>query len=170
MIAQEYKGHLQGDGTKERALVGMNKDNGCMGCSICCFITEIKETASPLGKWCRYCTGDSCTNYEGRPEECRSFYCAWANDEGAHESLRPDRLKCMFEYLDVGTIIAHQLIGFGVSPLAWGQVENFVKGGTSVVCVRDGELHLFIPAFGDTAARMWGRIDRKLNDSAKLHN
>ena len=45
------------------------------------------------GKVCAHCRPGGCAIYETRPEQpCRTFKCAWLQDEGAFpEEMRPDK-------------------------------------------------------------------------------
>ena len=60
---------------------------------MCCKVLEIEEFDKPPGPFCVFCVaGGGCTNYEGRPDVCRSFECLWKGDRGLAQTLRPDRV------------------------------------------------------------------------------
>lgn len=70
------------------------KGRACGGCTMCCKVLGITELAKPVGKWCPHCEiGKGCKVYESRPEECRTFLCAWLVDDRFSDIWKPDRSK-----------------------------------------------------------------------------
>ena len=70
------------------------KGRSCGGCTMCCKVMEITELAKPVGKWCPHCDiGKGCKIYSSRPEECRTFMCAWLVDERFSDVWKLDRSK-----------------------------------------------------------------------------
>jgi hypothetical protein len=66
----------------------------CGGCTMCCKVLGITELQKPVGKWCPHCAvGEGCKIYDGRPEECRTFLCAWLVDDRFSEIWKPDHSK-----------------------------------------------------------------------------
>jgi Fe-S-cluster containining protein len=61
---------------------------------MCCKVLGITELQKPVGKWCPHCKiGKGCQIYETRPQECRTFHCAWLVDNRFSDIWRPDRSK-----------------------------------------------------------------------------
>ena len=61
---------------------------------MCCKVLGITELQKPVGKWCPHCDiGRGCKIYSSRPEECRTFMCAWLVDERFSDAWNPDRSK-----------------------------------------------------------------------------
>jgi len=73
-------------------------DRPCGDCIACCVVTNIDapELVKPEGVICPNCTGNGCAIYDGRPEVCRTFNCAWKRIESLPIETRPDRLGVMF--------------------------------------------------------------------------
>jgi hypothetical protein len=70
------------------------KGRSCGGCTMCCKVLGITELQKPVGKWCPHCDiGKGCKIYETRPEECRTFHCAWLVDDRLADVWKPDRSK-----------------------------------------------------------------------------
>jgi hypothetical protein len=67
----------------------------CGSCTLCCKTLGVHALAKPAGSWCRHCDrkGGGCTIHDRRPDECRTFSCAWLEGLLPEESDRPDRLK-----------------------------------------------------------------------------
>lgn len=60
----------------ERARLACGRS--CGSCSLCCKLLGISALGKPQGKWCGHCKpGRGCTIHADRPDECRTFYCAW---------------------------------------------------------------------------------------------
>jgi hypothetical protein len=70
------------------------KGRSCGGCTMCCKVLGITELQKPVGKWCPHCDiGKGCKIYETRPQECRTFHCAWLVDDRFSDVWKPDRSK-----------------------------------------------------------------------------
>ena len=66
----------------------------CGPCTLCCTILAVKEIDKPAGVKCKHLTDKGCGIYETRPEECRRYYCLWADPKAeglTPEWGRPDR-------------------------------------------------------------------------------
>ena len=65
----------------------------CGECTACCegWLPDESLDMYP-GQPCSHCQGAGCAIYETRPERpCRTFRCAWLEDEALPEKMRPDR-------------------------------------------------------------------------------
>ena len=66
----------------------------CGECTLCCKVMEVEALKKPAGKWCAHCTTSrGCGIYETRPEECRTFFCAWVMNHTFDEQWKPARSK-----------------------------------------------------------------------------
>jgi hypothetical protein len=55
---------------------------------------SIAELNKPQGKWCGHCQpGKGCRIYAARPNECRTFNCAWLVDSRLEPEWKPERSK-----------------------------------------------------------------------------
>jgi hypothetical protein len=70
----------------------------CGTCIGCCSIYQIPTLKKPKYVLCTYCTGTSCTIYNDRPQECRTFYCLWRRIAAMPEETRPDKIGIVFTY------------------------------------------------------------------------
>lgn len=71
----------------------------CDSCTMCCKVFDIPSLPKPAGVWCEHCaTGQGCTIYERRPQECRDFFCHYRLDADLPEHWKPSRshmvMKC----------------------------------------------------------------------------
>jgi len=74
----------------------------CGACTACCFEITIDDPQlkKPPRQTCVHCVVDGCGIYESRPEDCRSWFCAWRRIADLPEYLRPDSsglLACVVE-------------------------------------------------------------------------
>lgn len=66
----------------------------CGECTLCCKVMEVDALKKPAGKWCAHCTSSrGCGIYETRPEECRTFVCAWLQNSKLDDQWKPSRCK-----------------------------------------------------------------------------
>jgi hypothetical protein len=70
----------------------------CGPCIGCCSIYQIPTLNKPKYVLCTHCTGTSCTIYDDRPQECRTFYCLWRRIAAMPEEARPDKIGIVFTY------------------------------------------------------------------------
>jgi uncharacterized cysteine cluster protein YcgN (CxxCxxCC family) len=121
---------------------------GCGGCALCCKIMRIEELDKPKGAWCRHCAPNraGCTIYDSRPQECRTFHCAWLTLAQLGPEWQPTRARMVLSFEAQGKrIVVHVDPG---TPAAWradpylGQIRQWAKAavdhaGQVVVHVRD---------------------------------
>ena len=94
----------------------------CGTCTLCCKLMGIEALGKPLGAWCAHCQpGKGCAIYPDRPQECRTFSCAWMIDETLGEEWYPKKSKIVLT-LEPGRIIAHVDPG---APDAWRRQPYF---------------------------------------------
>lgn len=62
----------------------------CGDCSLCCDVRGVVALDKPPGQACSHLSEGRCGIYADRPEECRSYYCAWRLGF-LREGDRPDR-------------------------------------------------------------------------------
>src|SRR6266481_5732270 len=84
----------------------------CSGCALCCRVLPIRGAPSeisdkPVGAWCKYCDGRSCSSYDHRPQVCKSFRCQWLIDSSLPVFWRPDKagFVLMVEPYRNGTVL-----------------------------------------------------------------
>lgn len=47
-----------------------------------------------MGSWCRFCApGKGCSNYEARPDTCRTFNCLWILSDILGPEWKPEKSK-----------------------------------------------------------------------------
>ena len=94
----------------------------CGSCTLCCKLMGVAALEKPLGAWCPHCLpGKGCAIYEGRPQECRHFHCAWLVDVGLGEEWYPKKSKIVMT-LEPDRIVAHVDPG---APDAWRRQPYF---------------------------------------------
>ncbi len=94
----------------------------CGTCTLCCKVMGIEALGKPLGAWCAHCQpGKGCAIYPDRPQECRSFSCAWLINERLGEEWYPKKSKIVLA-LQPDRIIAHVDPG---APDAWRREPYF---------------------------------------------
>ena len=73
----------------------------CGECTECCVMLEIPALKKPKKTKCsllkKDCSG--CGDYEGRPQDCRGFQCAWSENQLPIDH-RPDKIGIMVYYVD----------------------------------------------------------------------
>lgn len=76
----------------------MKSERKCGSCRVCCVVMKITELNKPEFTSCDHLvkrqTTRSCGIYNDRPEECRTFQCAWLTGLGTNNQ-RPDRCGVM---------------------------------------------------------------------------
>jgi hypothetical protein len=66
----------------------------CGGCTLCCKVQGIAALQKPPGTWCKHCEpAKGCRIYADRPEECRTFNCAYLTNAQLGEEWKPDRSR-----------------------------------------------------------------------------
>ncbi len=76
-------------------------ERSCDGCTLCCKLFRVPETAKPEGAWCGDCVvGRGCGVHATRPRSCRNFSCFWLLDAGFPDDLRPDRCGVVVAFND----------------------------------------------------------------------
>ena len=92
----------------EADAISMVPGRGCGDCSLCCKLIRVDAFAKPPGTWCKHCAPGSggCKIYDGRPDECRNFHCAWLVSPGLGEAWRPSRCKLVLRLEADGRMIA----------------------------------------------------------------
>jgi hypothetical protein len=66
----------------------------CGGCTLCCKVMAITSLEKPPGVWCKHChVGVGCRIYDDRPDECRTFLCAWLVDAQLGPEWKPDKSR-----------------------------------------------------------------------------
>ncbi len=71
------------------------QERSCGTCTKCCegwLSANIRGHEMHPGKPCFFLADGKCTDYEGRPNTCKSYNCAWKSEpETFPEWMRPDR-------------------------------------------------------------------------------
>ena len=64
----------------------------CGGCTACCFELTIDDPRmhKPPRQACAHCVAEGCSIYPTRPEDCRTWFCAWRRIADLPDALRPD--------------------------------------------------------------------------------
>lgn len=111
----------------------MQTTNKCCGCKVCCSVLEVKTLCKAAGYSCRHLSGNGCSMYEDRPDECRRFSCLWLGAMAKRGDLRPDR-SGLFMYPDrnqeVGDyILCHELVAG-----ACNRHEDLLYGLSEATC------------------------------------
>jgi hypothetical protein len=71
--------------------IATGKLRPCGDCSLCCKVYEFMEISKPAGEWCRhFAPGQRCTIHDVRPNQCRSYQCAWTLNEFIDDAWKPD--------------------------------------------------------------------------------
>jgi hypothetical protein len=95
------------------------KGRSCGMCSLCCKLLEVQAISKPEGKWCVHCAPgrERCTIYDRRPDQCRTFHCAWLTVGSLGDEWRPTKAKMVLSAeADGNRIAAHVDPAF---PNAW---------------------------------------------------
>ena len=75
----------------------------CGDCTMCCKLLAIEALRKPVGAWCAHCdAGKGCRIYDGRPQECRDYYCAYLTWPDVAEAWRPSRSKIILDFDPTG--------------------------------------------------------------------
>jgi hypothetical protein len=74
-------------------------ERACGTCSLCCKVNAVQAMFKPAGKWCQVCTpGKGCTQYQLRPNECRTFDCLWLSESWLGPEWKPEVSKFVMAY------------------------------------------------------------------------
>ena len=81
----------------------------CDGCTLCCTLLSVEELEKSPGTTCVHCReGRGCKIYDGRPTECRGFFCQYLLDEALGEEWRPSRSHIVVAFEDyTNSIVIH---------------------------------------------------------------
>jgi len=72
----------------------------CGGCTACCREMRIEALDNPAFEKCPNQVQGGCGIYETRPDECRTWHCAWVRDDQfLSDRDRPDKGGMMFYWL-----------------------------------------------------------------------
>ena len=101
----------------------------CLPCTACCTTMAVKALDKPRGVRCKHLTDQGCGIYETRPDECRKFYCLWADPNAEALDIpdwgRPDRtgvvLAAMGHDLNERPIIVAHEVTPGAAAGYWAQ-------------------------------------------------
>jgi hypothetical protein len=107
--------------------VSLVPGRSCGECSLCCKLIRVDAFAKPPGTWCSHCApgGGRCKIYDGRPDECRTFHCAWLLSPGLGEEWRPNKCKIVLRVEADGNLIAAHVDPS--DPMAWRREPYFGK-------------------------------------------
>jgi hypothetical protein len=71
----------------------------CDGCTLCCRVLEAATLNKPMGVLCDKCiVGTGCGIHETRPDECRTYHCAWLIDGSLGPEWRPELAHIIISY------------------------------------------------------------------------
>ena len=76
----------------------MRERDACGRCHVCCDAPSVEAFDKPCWKLCQHARKGrfgACSIYEDRPEECRTFSCAWLDNHDMPDEFRPDRCGIM---------------------------------------------------------------------------
>ena len=117
----------------------------CGECTECCTHLPIpaggvSAEAKPAGTPCVELCDGGCRIYEGRPDFCRAFRCAWHKSEHWHSDWRPDKsgLLCLQEPLGDGQPAAavYEIRAEALrSPEAAEILERLIETSTAVAII-----------------------------------
>jgi len=77
-------------------------DRQCGECMVCCEYMPISTPGlvKPAEVLCHHCVvNQGCSNYETRPNVCRTWHCLWRRDAAMPDELRPDRSGMIFSLI-----------------------------------------------------------------------
>jgi hypothetical protein len=118
----------------------------CGPCIGCCSIYQIPALQKPKYTLCQHCTGSSCSIYDDRPHDCRTFYCLWRRIAVMPEEARPDKIGIVFTYEIHGSpptpFHKRYIIGRAINdptvfetPMARAAVNMFIREGSLPVFI-----------------------------------
>ena len=83
------------------------EDRTCGSCMMCCKLPRIPSLNKPAGIWCGVArSGQGCTKYNERPNECRTFFCQWMLDASLGLEWKPSVAKFItFMHSESGNFI-----------------------------------------------------------------
>lgn len=105
----------------------------CGTCKVCCTLTYVSELNKPEGMVCVHCD-NGCRIYEGRPDACASYQCAWLKGD-LPEAMRPDMACVMIEEypLMVAALIAPDARLSHLAPHVMAELDRYVAAGKPVI-------------------------------------
>ncbi len=70
----------------------------CGTCSLCCKVYPFPELDKPAGQWCRHHAARvGCAIHAFRPDACRSYQCAWTQNDVLDEAWKPDVARFLLD-------------------------------------------------------------------------
>ena len=128
----------------------------CGDCTFCCKLLYIKSTDSPIGEWCKHCDPEhGCEVEEAKPEECRTFECAWLRMGKVNPELRPDRSRVVWDAINDHIMFGVHDPHCKMKSIVVNQVKEFVRSGSSVVLHTLGSKPQIAVARGHTHEEVW---------------
>ncbi len=114
----------------------------CGSCMLCCKLPGIVALEKPMGKWCRHATpGKGCGIYADRPQECRSFHCAWRLDARFGPDWKPDKARFFIAPLPDGNI---HIMADPAAPGAWRDARYYPTIKVTAGQLMDRGKNLFV--------------------------
>lgn len=104
----------------------------CGECTLCCELLDIKSVDSKAGEMCKHCD-KGCMIYNKRPNECKTFNCAYLQMENVGKELRPDKCGIIFEKITDNIFLGTMDKDTKIKPIVKQQIEYFVKDGFAVI-------------------------------------
>lgn len=107
----------------------------CLPCTVCCegwLQVEVLDYKIREGNPCPIVGQQGCTQYETRPDVCKSFECGWvADDSPLPDWLRPDNAKVIFIPDKAGwqgtPVDMAVPVGRKITPRALNWLRNFAE-------------------------------------------
>ncbi len=102
----------------------------CGNCRACCTVLGVPSLKKPRYQACEHECDKGCAIYKERPDECKAYYCAWANNEEAGDPIglkgeeRPDKVGLFFDatlHKTFGLLIVAHEVTEGLSKTYWGE-------------------------------------------------
>lgn len=130
----------------------------CGECTECCELLEVKSLKATkgllidlitidtkAGEMCPYCEKNKgCKVYDDRPTICRTFFCAYSQQEEISINLRPDKCGIIFEKLDDTLFLGTVRPNVNVSEEGMNQIKVFNQQGFDVVLIKYDTIKPFI--------------------------
>lgn len=114
----------------------------CGSCTLCCTLTYVPELGKPERVTCEHCDR-GCRIYEGRPESCKQYACAWLTGDMS-EDMRPDKAGFIAEvYPRMVAIILRDGISLSDLPVkALDEISGYTDAGKLAVATG---MHMKLP-------------------------
>lgn len=139
----------------------------CGNCTMCCKLLDIFEAGSEQGEWCTHCNPtEGCKVYTVRPDDCRTYQCAWSQMDTVNKKLRPDKSKIIFDKVSDGVFSAIQHPHYEITKTAFRQIFKFMKDGFSVVVLypkAKKQAQMFL-AKGHEGSDVWKQVTDKAEE------